>query len=196
MLRSLAAATGMALLASGAQPALAQESFHDEAQMRQINCVFTGILASDDRGERISALALSARESTYNADVLDEALAPFVSDCAGRHGWTDTQAEDARALGAISAALTSQVAIAINAGVSRDDVAGVMPLADTISDVVRDRLASGDRADDQTRAALAATIREAGLAPADGAMAELVYVLELAVRSREAQLTLGGSLFR
>lgn len=184
------------LVVCGAGVGQAQEPLYTEAQMSQINCVFTGILASADEGEQIGALALSARESTYNADVLDEALTPFVEMCVTKHGWTDEQAQDARALGAISAALNSQVAIAGDAGASQDEIAKVMPLADTISDTVPDMLASGSRADDGTRAALAATIRESGLTPSERAMGELAYVLELAARSREVQLTLGGSLFR
>lgn len=191
-----AAVVGVALALCGAGVSQAQEPLYTEAQMTEINCVFTGILASADEGEQIGALALSARESTYNADVLDEALTPFVEACVTKHGWTDQQAQDARALGAISAALNSQVAIARDAGASRDEIAKVMPMADTISDTVRDMLASGSRADDETRAALVATIHESGLTPPESAMGELAYVLELAARSREAQLTLGGSLFR
>lgn len=195
-MRSIAGlAVCVALALTGAGVSHAQDWF-SEAQMNELNCVFDRLLVSEDEGARIGALALSARESTYNADLLDDALSPFVAACARKNGWDEEQARYARELGAISAALNSQVGIAIEAGASRDDVAKVMPLADTISDTVRDMLASGSRADDQTRAALAAAIRESGLTPAESAMGELAYVLELAARSREAQLTLGGSLFR
>lgn len=195
MLRSFAFVTGAALLALAQQAASAQESFYSEAQMGQINCVFNGILKSEDGGEHIAALALSARESTYNMDVLDEALTPVVAACAGEHRWTDAQAQAARALGAISAALTSQVKTALDAGVSRDEVSKVMQLADTLPDTVVDKLAYTSRADDETRTALAATIRESGLNFAEAALPDLVYVLELAARAREAQGTLGGRLF-
>lgn len=193
MLRAAIACGALALCGVGVSHA--QDGLFTETQMGEINCVFTGVLDAKEESAVIGTLALSARESTYNVEMLDEKLTPFVDACVAKHHWTDEQAGYARTVGAVGAALTSQVAIAIESGASRDDVSKVMPLADTLSDAARDGLASGARADDDTRAILATEIRDAGLKPAEAAVPELVYVLELAARSREAQLKLGGSLF-
>lgn len=184
-----------ALMLCGAGVAQAQDGYYTDAEMREINCVLSGILESGEDAAMIGTLALSARESTYNVDMLDERMTPFVEACVKRHGWTDAQARYARALGAVSAAMNTQVVIAREAGATREDLAAVMPLADALPDMLRDMLSDGGRADDATRAQLEAEIRKAGVTPAEKAMGELVYVLELAVRSREAQLVLGGSLF-